>query len=100
MSGVFQNIHAPTPRRPASVSSPVFGAGAGHTRWVERGWGVISSEDARHCSVLYICKYFVGFTVIFTRHGLIVSLHKPPTHFTVKWEEQRKLYFSLIRYFL
>jgi hypothetical protein len=29
------------------------------TRWVERGWGVNSSEDARHCSVLYICKYFV-----------------------------------------
>jgi hypothetical protein len=25
---------------------------------VERGWGVNSSEDARHCSVLYICKYF------------------------------------------
>jgi hypothetical protein len=26
---------------------------------VERGWGVNSSEDARHCSVLYIGKYFV-----------------------------------------
>jgi hypothetical protein len=38
-----------------------FGAGGGHTRWVERGWGVNSSEDARHCSVLYICKYFVPF---------------------------------------
>ncbi len=25
-----------------------------------RGWGVNSSEDARHCSVLYICKYFVS----------------------------------------
>jgi hypothetical protein len=24
------------------------------------GWGVNSSEDARHCSVLYICKYFVA----------------------------------------
>ncbi len=36
-----------------------FGAGGGHTRWVETGWGVNSSEDARHCSVLYICKYFV-----------------------------------------
>ncbi len=35
------------------------GAGGGHTRWVERGWGVNGSEDARHCSVLYICKYFV-----------------------------------------
>jgi hypothetical protein len=29
--------------------------------WVETGWGVNSSEDARHCYVLYIqCKYFVG----------------------------------------
>jgi hypothetical protein len=39
-------------------------AGGGHTRWGERGWGVNSSEDARHCSVLYICKYFVGGTMI------------------------------------
>jgi hypothetical protein len=38
---------------------PAFGAGGGHTRCVERGWGVNSSEDARHCSVLFICKYFV-----------------------------------------
>jgi hypothetical protein len=38
---------------------PAFGAGGGHTRWVESGWGVNSSEDARHCSVLYKCKYFV-----------------------------------------
>jgi hypothetical protein len=36
-----------------------FGAGGGHTRWAERGWGVNSLEDARHCSVLYICKYVV-----------------------------------------
>jgi hypothetical protein len=28
---------------------------------VERGWGVNSSEDAIHYSVLYICKYFVGY---------------------------------------
>jgi hypothetical protein len=28
----------------------------------ERG-GVNSSEDARHCSVLYICKYFVAISV-------------------------------------
>jgi hypothetical protein len=63
MSGVFQNIDLPPPHRPASVYSvhhPAFGAGGGHTRWVERGWGVNSSEDARHCSVLYICKYFVS----------------------------------------
>jgi len=47
------------PHRPASVYPPAFGAGGGHTRWVERGWGVNILEDARHCSVLYIRKYFV-----------------------------------------
>ncbi len=26
---------------------------------MERGWGVNILEDARHCSVLYISKYFV-----------------------------------------
>jgi hypothetical protein len=30
----------------------------GHTRRVERGRGVNSSDDARHCSVLS-CKYFM-----------------------------------------
>jgi hypothetical protein len=49
----------PPPLRPASVYPSAFGAGGGHTRWVERGWEVNSSEDARHCSVLYISKYFV-----------------------------------------
>jgi hypothetical protein len=38
---------------------PRLWCGGGHTRWVERGRGVSSSEDAIHCSVLYICKYFV-----------------------------------------
>jgi hypothetical protein len=62
MSRVFQNIDPPPPHRPASVYPPAFGAGGGHTRWVERGvgGGVNILEDARHCSVLYICKYFVG----------------------------------------
>jgi hypothetical protein len=48
LSGVFQNIDLPpTPSPPG-------------TRWVERGSGVNISEDAKHCSVLYIRKYFVG----------------------------------------
>jgi hypothetical protein len=54
MSGVLRNIDPPPPHRPASVYPPAFDAGGGHTRWVKRGWGVNSSEDARHCSVLYI----------------------------------------------
>jgi hypothetical protein len=55
-----------TPHPPLTallVLPPAFGAGGGHTRWVERGWGVNSSEDARHCSVLYICKYFVMYSI-------------------------------------
>jgi hypothetical protein len=54
------------PHRPASVYTPgrvctpfPLGAGGGHICWVERGVGVIILEDARHSSVLYICKYFV-----------------------------------------
>jgi hypothetical protein len=46
------------PRRPAE---------GGHTRWVERGRGVNILEDARHCSVLYICKYFVARCLLQSR---------------------------------
>ncbi len=72
MSGVLQNIDPPTPHRPASVyppPPPAFGAGGGHTRWVERGWGVKSLEGAKHCSVLSVLtyinirKYFVAVTI-------------------------------------
>jgi hypothetical protein len=61
MSGVFRNIDPPPPSHPASVYPPPprLWSGRGHTRLGERGWGVNSSEDARHCSILYICKYFV-----------------------------------------
>jgi hypothetical protein len=52
-------ILTPHPSPPGECVSPRLDAGGGHTCWVERGWGVNSSEDARHCSVLYICKYFV-----------------------------------------
>jgi hypothetical protein len=49
MCGVFKNL-TPTP---TGECVP----GEGHTRWVERGGGgVKSSEDARHCSVLYKCE--------------------------------------------
>ncbi len=43
------------------VFSCAFGARGGHTRLVDRGWGggVNILEEARHRSILYICKYFV-----------------------------------------
>jgi hypothetical protein len=68
MSAVFQNIdpHPLTARR-VCTSPPLVPGGGGHTRWVEMGWGVNSSEDARHSSVrysLYICKYFVQSPII------------------------------------
>jgi hypothetical protein len=59
MSGVFRSIDPPTPLPPGECVSPAFGAGGGHTREGERGGGVNSSEDARQCSLLDICKYFV-----------------------------------------
>ncbi len=59
---VFRNIDPPHTLTARRVCTPAFGAGGLHTRWVERGWGVNSSEDARDCSVLYICQYFVAQT--------------------------------------
>jgi hypothetical protein len=63
MSGVFGYID-PTPSLLGECVPHrlAFGAGGGHTSWVERGGaGANSSEDARHCSVLDICQYFVGW---------------------------------------
>ncbi len=61
MAGVFQNIY---PSPPGEYVPAAFGAGGGHTRWVERGVrvGVNILEDVRHSSVLYVCKYFVFLT--------------------------------------
>jgi hypothetical protein len=37
MCGVFQNIDPPPLSPPGECIPPAFGAGEGHTRWVERG---------------------------------------------------------------
>jgi hypothetical protein len=58
MSGVFQNIDLPPPHRPASVYPPRLWCG-GKTHSLGGEGGVNILEDGRHCSVLYICKYFV-----------------------------------------
>ncbi len=44
----------------------------GYTLAGWRGWRVNSSEDATHCSVLYICKYFVGYFKMKIRAGCSV----------------------------
>jgi hypothetical protein len=60
MSGVFRNIDHQAPHRPASVYPPPPLVRGEDTLAGWRGGGVVnSSEDARHCSVLYICKYSV-----------------------------------------
>jgi hypothetical protein len=64
MSGVFQILTPhPLTARLVCTPPPAFGTRGGHTRWVERGWGVNILEDARHCSVLYIRKYFVDLSM-------------------------------------
>jgi hypothetical protein len=63
MSGVFQNIdpHPPTPPAAQRVCtpSPLWCGGEDTLDGWRGGWGVNILEDARHSSVLYMCKYFV-----------------------------------------
>jgi hypothetical protein len=64
MSGFFRNIDPPPPQRPASVyPPPPLVRGRTHSLGGE-GVGGQYSEDARHCSVLYICKYFVVMSYV------------------------------------
>ncbi len=65
MSGVFQNIDLPLPHFPATVYPPAFGTGGGHTRWVERGWGVFYKTPdtalySSYVSTLQILYIFGG----------------------------------------
>ncbi len=68
----------PHPLTARQVCTPPYCAGGGQTRWVERGWGVDILEDGRHCSVLYIRKYFVALTVY--RNQLKCTSGKPLRH--------------------
>jgi hypothetical protein len=88
MACVFQNIDPPPPHPPhrRRVCTPVFGAGGKNTRWVERGWWVNILEDARHSSVLYVCKYFVGNTMhkeMCARHS--AAARSTPSYFCPLW---------------
>ncbi len=62
MSLVFQNIdpHTPLNARRLWGTPRLWCGGRTHSLGGEGGWGVNILEDARHSSVLYICKYFVG----------------------------------------
>jgi hypothetical protein len=64
MSGVFLNIDPPPPSPPGVRVPPAYGAGEDTLAgWKGGCWGVNILEDARHSSVLYRCKYFVGRSV-------------------------------------
>jgi hypothetical protein len=60
MSGVFRIIDLPTSHSPASVYPLPLVRGEDTLAGWRGVWGVNILEDARHSSVLYMCKYFVG----------------------------------------
>ncbi len=68
-----RNWDSPNPLPAVECASPLV-LGGGHTRWVERGWGVNVLEDARHCSILYIRKYFVDAPIGKRRNILYLIL--------------------------
>ncbi len=62
MFGVFQKLTPHPPHCPASVyppAAPPLVRGEDTLAGWREGWGVNILVDARHSSVLYICKYFV-----------------------------------------
>ncbi len=60
MSGVFQNIDPPTSLTARRVRIPLpLVQGEDTLAGWRGGWGVNILEDARHCYVIYIRKYFV-----------------------------------------
>jgi hypothetical protein len=74
MAGVFQNIEPPPPPLAARrvYTPPPLLRGEDTLAGRRGGWGVNILEDARHCSVLYICKYFVMVTI-----GIIPGQQEP-----------------------
>jgi hypothetical protein len=76
MSGVFQNIDPPPPSPPGECVPPCLWRRGEDTLAGWRGGGGANSlEEARHSSVLYICKYFVAKADRFrrTRMGSALS---------------------------
>jgi hypothetical protein len=59
MSGVFQNIDPPPPSPPECVTPWLWCGGRTYSLGGVGVGGSIVRKDARHCSVLYICKHFV-----------------------------------------
>jgi hypothetical protein len=66
MSVVFQNIDPPPPSSLGECVPPRLWCGGRTHSLGGEGVGVNILEDARHSSVLYICKYFVVLRIYFT----------------------------------
>ncbi len=69
MSAVFRNIDPPHPLTARRVCTLPLVRGEDTIAGWRGGWGVNSEEDARHCFVLYICKYFVFKGLDFISRG-------------------------------
>jgi hypothetical protein len=52
------NWDSPTPSPAGECASPRFWGG--HTRWRERGWEGLNSDEGTYTVVLFIYIYFVG----------------------------------------
>jgi hypothetical protein len=68
MSASSKILTPQPPYRPASVYPPAFGAGGGHTRWVERGVEGQYLENARHSSILDSTLWLEVFGVLIVKH--------------------------------
>jgi hypothetical protein len=91
-------IWTPTPLTARRVCTPPpLEPGGGHTRWVEMGWGVNSSEDARHCSVLYICKYFVVQIILVSACTLKIASPFTIRQATVEKTEVKNKNFGVVK---
>jgi hypothetical protein len=81
MAGVFLNIDPPHPSPPGvSVPPRLWCGGRTHSPGGEGGGGVNILEDARHSSVLYVCKYFVGQTHSLFCDSPLLSGRDPPPY--------------------
>jgi hypothetical protein len=76
MAGVFLNIDPPHPSPPGECVPLVRGEDT-LAGW-RGGWGVKILEDARHSSVLSVCKYFVGQTHSLFCDSPLLSGRDPP----------------------
>ncbi len=90
MAGVFQNIDSPPPSPPGECVPPPLVRGedtlAGW-RGVGVGGGVNILEDARHSSVLSVCKYFVrsAHPGRMARGCPALWCRPPPHHHRITW---------------